>query len=99
MEFLFIFPVIIVLSAVLYVYYKVAILKTKDKLTQAYYNAKSRVCLGSFIFFFGINQYIFYQTKLSLFIGILFILLGALQTYYGSKEVKHYRIEWKRLNP
>lgn len=99
MKFLFIFPVIIVLSAVLYVYYKVAILKTKDKLTQAYYNAKSRVCLGGFVLFFGINQYIFYQTKISLLIGILFVLLGSLQTYYGLKEVKHYRKEWQRLNP
>lgn len=99
MSFLFIFPMIIVLSIVLYVYYKVAILKSKDKLTQSYFNAKAHICLGSFVFFFGVNQYIFYQTKLSLFIGILFIFIGGLQVYYGLKEVKHYRNEWKRLNP
>lgn len=93
-----IFPIIITLSLVFYVYYKVAILKSNDKLTQAYFNAKSRLCLGSFVFFFGINQYIFYQTKISLFIGIVFLILGWLQLNRGFKEVKHYRSEWKQLN-
>lgn len=93
-----IFPIIIVISLVLYVYYKVAILKSKEHLTQAYFNAKSRICLGSFIFFFGVNQYLFYQTRLSLFIGIVFLILGWLQLSTGFKEVKHYRKEWKRIN-
>lgn len=96
---LIIFPIVIVLSAVMYIYYKVAILKTKDGLTQRYFNAKSRICLGLFIFTFGINQYIFYQTRISLFIGILFIILGLIQSIRGIKETKHYRNEWKRLNP
>lgn len=94
-----IFPIIIVISIVLYVYYKVAILKTKDGLTQAYFNAKSRICLGSFIVFFAINQYIFYGTRLSLFIGILFLVLGGAQLTRGVKETKHYRNEWRRLHP
>ncbi|WP_099158754.1 YtpI family protein [Virgibacillus ndiopensis] len=94
-----IIPIIITLSLVLYVYYKVAILRSKDKLTQSYFNAKSRICLGSFVFFFAINQYIFYETKLSLFIGIVLLILGAMQLNLGFKETKHYRNEWKRLNP
>ncbi|GIO27820.1 YtpI family protein [Ornithinibacillus bavariensis] len=94
-----IFPIVIVLSVVMYIYYKVAILKTKDRLTQAYFNAKSRICLGLFISFFGINQYVFYQTKISLFVGIIFIFLGILQLVRGFRETKHYRNEWKRLNP
>ncbi|MFD2046314.1 YtpI family protein [Ornithinibacillus salinisoli] len=94
-----IFPILIVLSVVLYVYYKVAILKTKDRLTQAYFNAKSRICLGIFLLVFGINQYIFYGTRISLFIGIVFIFLGILQSLRGIRETKHYRSEWRRLNP
>ncbi|PAV30387.1 hypothetical protein CIL05_07910 [Virgibacillus profundi] len=93
-----IFPIIIVLSIALYVYYKVAILKSNEELTQLYFNARSRICLGSFILFFGINQYVFYQTTISLFIGIVFVILGGLQLNRGFKEVKHYRSEWKRLN-
>ncbi|WP_188453419.1 YtpI family protein [Virgibacillus oceani] len=94
-----IFPIIITISLVLWVYYKVAILRSNDKLTQAYFNAKSRICLGSFVFFFAINQYIFYETKLSLFIGIILLILGAMQLNLGFKETRHYRNEWKRLNP
>ncbi|SFB24978.1 YtpI-like protein [Lentibacillus halodurans] len=93
-----IFPIIIVLSLVFWIYYKVAIIKSDDGLTQAYFNAKSRICLGSFIFFFAINQYVFYQTQISLFIGIVFLVFGGLHLYAGMKEVKHYRREWNRLN-
>ncbi|MBO1003387.1 YtpI family protein [Pseudogracilibacillus auburnensis] len=96
---MFIFAVFIMISIVMYVYYKVAILKTKDKLSQKYLNAKSRIFLGSFLFFFGINQYIAYQTRFILFISIVFLLLGALQIIDGFKEAKHYRNEWKKLHP
>lgn len=94
-----IFVMIFVVSIVLYIYYKVAILKTKDGLTQRYFNSKARMCLGSFILFFGMNQYLTYGTKLSLFIGIIFILLGGLQLISGYKEAKHYRNEYRRLHP
>ncbi|WP_029191201.1 YtpI family protein [Ornithinibacillus scapharcae] len=94
-----IFPMVIVLSIVLYLYYKVAILKTKDGLTQRYFNAKSKICLGLFVVAFSINQYVFYQTQISLFIGLVLISLGFLQLIRGLKETKHYRNEWKRLNP
>ncbi|RKQ29895.1 YtpI family protein [Oceanobacillus halophilus] len=94
-----IFPILIIISLVLYVYYKVAILKSKDGLTQRYYNSRSRICLGSFIFFFGINQYLFYLTQISLFIGIVFVMLGSYQMYDGFKATKHYRNEWRRLHP
>lgn len=93
-----IFPIIIVISIVLYIYYKVMILRTKDPLTQAYFNGRARTCLGIFVFFFGINQYIFYGTKFSLFVGVIFIILGGLQMYDGFKEAKHYQKEWRRLN-
>ncbi|WP_100012094.1 YtpI family protein [Lentibacillus sediminis] len=92
-----IFPIIIVVSAVLWVYYKVQILRERDGLVQAYFNARSRICLGSVVFFFAINQYLFYQTRLSLFIGIVFLLLGGMQLVRGFREVKHYKREWQRV--
>ena len=94
-----IFPIVIVISIVLYIYYKVSILRTKDGLTQLYFNAKSRICLGTFIIFFGINQYLYYQSKFALIISLVFLLLGVLQINRGAKEVIHYRKEWRRLNP
>lgn len=95
---MFIFAAIMIIAIVLFVYYKVGILKEREKLVQVYLNAKSRVCLGAFILFFGLNQYILYQTKFSLFIGIVFIVLGFAQSLRGFKEAKHYKNEWKRLN-
>jgi len=94
-----IFPIVIVISITLYVYYKVAIVKSKDILTQKYFNGKSRICLGLFILFFGVNQYFFYESGLSLFIGIIFALLGMMQLIRGYKEARHYRNEWRKLNP
>lgn len=94
-----IFTIVMVISIALYVYYKVAIVKSKDILVQKYYNGKSRVCLGTFILFFGVNQYFFYNSTISLIIGLIFIALGAMQGYRGYKETKHYRGEWRRLNP
>lgn len=95
---MFIFAVFMIVSIVLFIYYKVAILKEKEKLVQVYLNAKSKVCLGTFILFFGINQYISYQTRLSLFIGLIFVVLGFAQALRGFKEAKHYKSEWKRLH-
>lgn len=93
-----IFAIIIVISIVLYIYYKVAILKTKEELTQVYFNAKARFFLGSFIFSFGVNQYIAYQTKFILLISIVFVVLGTIQMIYGFRQARHYRNEWRRLN-
>lgn len=94
-----IFPILIVVSTVLYIYYKVSILRTKDEVTQFYFNSKSKICLGSFILLFGVNQYLFYQTKLALFISVIFILLGLMHIIRGLREAKHYRAEYRRLNP
>jgi len=92
-----IFAILIVLSIVFYIYYKVAILRTKDTLTQHYFNAKSRICLGIFLISIAINQYIVNPIKLILFVSIVFLVLGGMQTIYGFNEAKHYRKEWKRL--
>lgn len=94
-----IFAFIIIISIVMYIYYKVSILRTKDELVQKYTNAKARIFLGSFILAFGVNQYIAYQTKFILFISIVFVILGMIQIISGYKEAKHYRNEYRRLHP
>lgn len=83
----------------MYIYYKVAILKTKESLVQRYYNAKARIFLGLLLISVGINQYVAHQVRLILFISIIFFILGIMQIIYGYREAKHYRNEWKRLNP
>ncbi|UOQ46159.1 YtpI family protein [Halobacillus salinarum] len=87
---------IIFISLVLYIYYKVMVVKAKDPLTQVYLNSKARLFLGSLVFFFGINQYLAYQTRLSLFIGIVFVVLGAAQFRHGWKASRHYQNEYAK---
>lgn len=96
---MFIFPVIIIISITLYIYYKVSILKTKDEVTQLYFNARSRICLGAFVLAFGINHYATYQSRLSLFFCIVFIILGSMQIVRGFNESRHYQNEYRKLNP
>lgn len=90
-----IFPIIILLSLVLYVYYKVAIIRSNDILKQLYLNSKGKIFLGSFILFFGINQYLYYETRIALYIAIVFILMGGAQIMYGIKNARHYHSEIK----
>jgi len=84
---------IIIFSFIFYFYFKVRILTKKDPLYMHYTNAKARMALGVFITAFGMNQYIFYQTRLALFICIIFIVLGIMQIVYGFRLWKHYRNE------
>ncbi|MFD1019024.1 YtpI family protein [Thalassobacillus hwangdonensis] len=93
---MFIFAALILISLVLYIYYKVAIIRTSEPLIQHLHNSKARILLGSFIFFFGINQYLFYETQLSLFVAIIFILIGIFQMYSGWKRLRHYQNEYSK---
>ncbi|MDC3415757.1 YtpI family protein [Aquibacillus salsiterrae] len=95
-----IFPIVIIVSITMYIYYKVAILRNNDELEQVYINSKSRIFLGIFISFFGINQYLYYQTMVALSIAIIFLFLGLLQIYSGYKRARHYGNERKkRIEP
>ncbi len=58
-----------------------------------YTNGKARIALGIFIGTFGVNQYLFYQTQLVLFICIIFLAFGVAQMVYGYKVFKHYKDE------
>ncbi|WP_407269027.1 YtpI family protein [Radiobacillus sp. PE A8.2] len=88
-----IFPILTIVSIVLYIYYKVAIVRSNDPLIQEYTNSKAQLALGTFISVFGINQYLFYQTQLALFVVIVFLLFGGMQLVNGYKKAKHYRGE------
>ncbi|GAB2569797.1 YtpI family protein [Gracilibacillus alcaliphilus] len=87
------FPIVIILSILLYIYYKFSNLRQPDPLIQEISNAKARIALGIFMIAFGINQYIFYQTQLALFVTIAFLAIGILQGYGGVKRYLHYKGE------
>ena len=93
-----IFPIVIMASIIMYIYYKVAILRSKDSLIQVYTNAKARMALGIFILFFGVNQYLFYLTSFAIIVALIFAILGVMQFMRGYREAKHYKGEWRRLH-
>lgn len=92
-----IFALATLISIVMFIYYKVIILRTSDRLAQVYYNSKAKFFLGTFLIAFGVNQYLAYQLTFVLFISIIFIGLGGYQAYHGFKATRHYRSEQKRL--
>jgi len=85
-----IFPMTIVLSFIIYLYFKAQVFRTKDPLHQEHINAKAHIPLGLFVATFGANSYVFYQTKLALFIAIVFIILGVMQITHGYRKTKFY---------
>ncbi|MFC4403674.1 YtpI family protein [Gracilibacillus xinjiangensis] len=91
-----IYPIVIIVSFILYVYYKVMIVRSVDPLIQEITNAKARMSLGLCISFFGVNQYLFYETQLALFIAIIFLVIGIMQILAGWKRYRHYKTEFKK---
>lgn len=95
--FMFLLIAFVITSIVLYIYNKVMITRTEHPVTQQYYNSIAKFFLGIFIVSFGAAQYLYYETRLSLFIGILFIVLGVLQLMHGWRAARHYKNEYKRV--
>src|SRR5699024_2740863 len=91
-DIMFIFALIIIITIVMFIYYKVMILRTSDRLIQVYNNSKAKLFLDTFLISFGINQYLSYQVTLLLIISLIFILLGSLQVYHRFKVTRHYKI-------
>ncbi len=80
---------LIVVSAVFYIFYKVNSLRTKSPLEKKWISTKGNIAIGVFLVSFGINQIIL-TTPVALFVGSIFILLGAANVFFGYKAYKHY---------
>lgn len=93
-----IFITLIVVSFILYIYFKVRIISQKDPLTMRFTNAESTNRSRYLLSTFGANQYVYYQTQLALFVCLLFVILGIIQIVYGYRLYKHYRGEIIRLS-
>lgn len=53
-------------------------------------SSKSSIALGSFVFFFGVNQLIPFRSTVALVVGIVFVLIGTLSIWAGYRAYKHY---------
>lgn len=84
-------PIIIIVSLMFYLFYKVKYFRTKDQLRRSFISAKSKIALGLLVSVFGINQYtIHYPSTTSLIIGIIFLVLGLGSIVMGYREFKFY---------
>lgn len=83
--------ILIVISIVVYFFYKVKAFRTKRVIEKNWINTKASIALGSFLVFFGINQiFLRYDSVITLVVSIIFILLGLANVILGYKAYRHY---------
>ncbi len=83
--------ILIVISFVIYFFYKVKAFRTKRVFEKNWINTKASIALGSFLLFFGINQiFLRYDSTIALVVSIVFILLGLANIILGYKAYRHY---------
>ncbi|MFY4774609.1 YtpI family protein [Metabacillus sp. RGM 3146] len=85
-----IFVIFVVFSFSFYVFYKVKYYRSKKPMEKSWVSAKSSIALGSFVFFFGLNQVFMFRSSTSLIIGVIFMAVGAASVWAGYRAYKHY---------
>ncbi|WP_243291252.1 YtpI family protein [Bacillus sp. FJAT-47783] len=85
-----IFVILIVVSLSFYVFYKIKFFRTKRPMEKQWISSKSSIALGSFVFFFGLNQLFLFRSTVATVVGITFILIGAGSAWAGYRAYKHF---------
>ena len=85
-----IFVLLIVLSFVFYIFYKIKYVRSKRPAERKWLSAKSSIALGLFVALFGINQLFHFQTTVTYIVGAIFIVIGSLSIWGGIKAYKFY---------
>ncbi|GAA0333155.1 YtpI family protein [Bacillus carboniphilus] len=87
-----VFVILIVLSLTFYIYFKVKQVRSKRPIEKKWISGKSSMALGTFVFFFGINQLFIYPEieTITYMIAAIFAIVGILSMVGGYKMYKHY---------
>lgn len=85
-----IFAVIIIISLMFYLFYKVKSIRSHLPMEKKWISGKSSIALGTFVSFFGINQLFLFQTTLTYIVAAVFILIGGISIVSGYKMYKFY---------
>lgn len=85
-----IFAIIIVISLALYIFYKAKFFRTRMPMEKRWISAKSGMALGTFVLFFGINQFFLQPGTTSIIVGIIFILLGGASIWAGFQNYRRF---------
>ncbi|QOY33904.1 YtpI family protein [Anaerobacillus isosaccharinicus] len=81
--------IFIVVSAVLYIFFKVKYFQAKAPIEKKLISTKGNIAIGVFLVSFGLNQIVI-ATTVALVIGVIFIGLGTANVFFGYKAYKHY---------
>jgi uncharacterized membrane protein HdeD (DUF308 family) len=85
-----IFVILIIFSLSFYAYFKMKYFRSQRPAERRWISAKSSIALGSFVFFFGINQFFLHSSAIAYVIGAIFLLMGAGSAWAGYRAYQHY---------
>lgn len=85
-----VFVILIVIAFSFYIFYKIKSIRTKLPMEKKWISGKSSIALGSFVFFFGLNQLFLFQTTMTYIVAAVFIIIGLLSILGGVKVYKHF---------
>jgi len=85
-----IFVIIIVVSIMFYLFYKIQFFRSNRPAEKKWISAKSNIALGLFIASFGMNRILISQSTVVYIIGAIFIALGAYNILGGIKAYKYF---------
>lgn len=82
--------ILIIFSLSFYAYYKIKYFRSHRPVERRWISAKSSMALGSFVFFFGMNQFFLYSSTVTYLVGTIFLLVGGGSIWAGYRAYKHY---------
>ncbi|GAE34127.1 YtpI family protein [Halalkalibacter akibai] len=82
--------IIIVVSAVFFLYNKIKSWKVTESLLKRIYQTKSTYALGFFLTAFGANLLIFPRSTIDMIVGAVFSILGIANVIFGYRASRHY---------
>jgi hypothetical protein len=82
--------IIIIISAVFFMYNKVQFWRAKESLLKRIYQTKSTLALGFFLTAFGANLLISPRSTVDIIVGAIFAVLGAANVIFGYRASRHY---------
>ncbi|WP_209122087.1 YtpI family protein [Alkalihalobacillus sp. BA299] len=84
------FIILIVISLAFFIYFKIKFWRTTATIEKKWQQTRANIALGSFLIFFGLNLLVFPRSTVDIIIGIIFVLLGLANAYFGFQNYKHY---------
>lgn len=85
-----ILTIIIIFSAVFFIYNKIKVWRTPKSLLNRIYQTKATLSLGFFLTAFGANLLVNPRSNIDLIVGAVFSLLGVLNVIFGYRAYRHY---------